>query len=76
MQLPRYYPSPKHIDRPRTKYDCQHGPCYLPSQGKVGEANLPDILVSYSAYLLDVCRALRDVLERVSKQLQLILLIL
>ncbi len=40
------------------------------------ESHLPDILVSYSADLLDVRRALRDVLEGVAVQLQLILLVL
>lgn len=37
---------------------------------------LTDILVSYSADLLDICCALGHVLERVSEQLQLILLVL
>lgn len=37
---------------------------------------LPDILVSHSADLLDIGCALRNVLERVTPQLQLILLVL
>jgi hypothetical protein len=40
----------------------------------MGYIYLPDILVSYSANLLDVGGALRDVLDRVSGQDQLILL--
>jgi hypothetical protein len=36
----------------------------------------PNILVSYSANLLDIRRALGDILERVTGQLQLILLVL
>jgi hypothetical protein len=37
---------------------------------------LPNILVSYSANLLDIRCALGDILERVARQLQLILLVL
>jgi hypothetical protein len=63
-----YRPSKNYIEH------CQRGTITEFVRSCEGYIYLPDILVSYSADLLDVGGTLRDVLEGVSKQVELILL--
>lgn len=80
----RCCPSPRRTYRPRTvvfvSQIARREPCLVlfkaDKEHEVREPYLTDILVSHSANLLDVCRALGHSLERVASDGQLILLAL
>ena len=77
MLTPRQcYPSRKHRDRQGTRLRVSENDATRRDRKKSSVADLSDILVPDSARLLDVCGALGDLLEIVTAEDELILLVL
>lgn len=69
--LPQYSPSPIHKGRPETKLPIS---VQLESKMSQERKHLSNILISDSTYLLDIGCTLRNILQRVSSENQLVFL--